>query len=771
MTDLLTDTSPVIPETSDGVEPSISLGRALKRHWLPALLVFATIAAAISYRSLRQPPIYQSQIKILLEDIAEVPPIDPLTPITQRQRNSRSNEIQVLTSTAIIDEASRLLPAEYQNLGAGAILSQLRVQLIPDTDVLAITYTAGDPEQVKAVLDALGETYISFSLTSRQSQVRNAIDFINEQLPLARQTFEITEAEIQQFQEANRIIDPSIYAQSLTEILQTYEQRLTEAEIRLNELDRQEQVLQAQLQELGQIPDDAPQDLILSRNQGYLQLRQRLQDLTLELVEQQVHYREDSPVIQQIVRQRNDVLILLEQQISQVLGSTAPITLSAEPPETGSLPLLVDQPFTTLPAVTPGLDQGPNSTTDGELPDDTDSLVESLIGQYLQNQTEQAIQETSRGTIQQALNTINQEFDTLPQLRRIYLQLERQNQAAYQVVQDLETRLQELQISDAQEDPPWSLIEIAKLPEQSIAQDPRVNITLGILAGIAAGVGAAYLLESLDSRVKSLDEAKELTKVPLLGSIPQLRVKEVVKQVSLNGAMTPSNSQRSQKARSKKRSSSARVAYFKESFRSIALNLRYIPSDQGKALIVTSSTSQEGKSTITYYLGASLAQLDYKVLIVDADMRRPTQHEFFDDVNAVGLSTLFMSKQAWADLVVNTSINNLKILPSGPIPPDPGALLSSQQVTHLVNEWKQAFDYVLIDTPPVLGIADVEGIEADVEGIILVAGLRRVHRAGVSRTCEILRRGKHKLVGMIVNRDETGSGGYYGYGYGYGYHT
>ena len=226
-------------------------------------------------------------------------------------------------------------------------------------------------------------------------------------------------------------------------------------------------------------------------------------------------------------------------------------------------------------------------------------------------------------------------------------------------------------------------------------------------------------------------------------------------------------SHQGESAKIRKRGSSARVAFFKESFRSLALNLRYIPNqDQGKVLLVTSSTSQEGKSTVTYYLAHSLAQLDFRVLVVDADMRRPTQHELFNDLNAVGLSTLFMSHQDWQQLICTTEIDNLHVLMSGPTPPDPGALLSSQRVPQLIQEWRQAFDYILIDTPPVLGIADVESIQADIEGVVFVTGMRQIHRAGLRRACETLQRSRHKLVGLVVNMDETVTGsGYYAYGY------
>jgi capsular exopolysaccharide synthesis family protein len=197
----------------------------------------------------------------------------------------------------------------------------------------------------------------------------------------------------------------------------------------------------------------------------------------------------------------------------------------------------------------------------------------------------------------------------------------------------------------------------------------------------------------------------------------------------------------------------------------LALTLRYLSADKiMKVIAFTSSVPSEGKSTLIYNLGTILAALGHRVIVIDADLRKPTIHKLAKITNKFGLSTVLETNALWQDLVqLGGDDEALHILASGALPRNPMLLLNSNKMTMLLQEWRQEYDYVLVDTPPVIGITDAQCL-TNVDTFILVAAINHSTRSGISRALEILARSKANVSGLLVNMiDSSDSDYHYGY--------
>lgn len=289
-----------------------------------------------------------------------------------------------------------------------------------------------------------------------------------------------------------------------------------------------------------------------------------------------------------------------------------------------------------------------------------------------------------------------------------------------------------------------SVITPAKSSASPTAPNTRMNIALGFVLGLVLGVGAAIVRSSLDNRVRGELDLRSVTDLPLLGGVA----------FSADVPKSPLLTQTSPQ--------SPRA----ESFRQMRTNLQFANvAGKSRSVIVTSSLPGEGKSTTATNLAISLAQAGQKVCLVDADLRRPSVNQYLGLDRNVGLTTALLGEMTVGDLLHKWGDDDLYVLTSGRIPPNPSELLGSQEMQQLIVALEGAFDVVVIDTPPVLPVTDATVLAQHVGGVILVVGAHRIKRNELERSLQALRLVEADVLGVILNRIPLKGADAYAYSY------
>ncbi|MED3897053.1 CpsD/CapB family tyrosine-protein kinase [Priestia aryabhattai] len=201
-----------------------------------------------------------------------------------------------------------------------------------------------------------------------------------------------------------------------------------------------------------------------------------------------------------------------------------------------------------------------------------------------------------------------------------------------------------------------------------------------------------------------------------------------------------------------------------EQYRTIRTNIQFSNVDQDiKTIVVTSSGAEEGKSTTTSNLATVYAQQGLNVLLIDADLRKPTGHYTFRLENHIGLTNVLTRQSTLAQAVQESEIPHLSVLTSGPIPPNPSELLASAQMAELLKEMKEQFDMIIFDTPPILAVADAQILANQVDGTILVVSSGKTEKDAALKSKELLSNAKGKLLGVVLNNRKVEEGNYYYY--------
>ncbi|WDW10077.1 CpsD/CapB family tyrosine-protein kinase [Priestia aryabhattai] len=201
-----------------------------------------------------------------------------------------------------------------------------------------------------------------------------------------------------------------------------------------------------------------------------------------------------------------------------------------------------------------------------------------------------------------------------------------------------------------------------------------------------------------------------------------------------------------------------------EQYRTIRTNIQFSNVDQDiKTIVLTSSGAEEGKSTTSANLATVYAQQGLKVLLIDADLRKPTGHYTFRLENHIGLTNVLTRQSTLAQAVQESEIPHLSVLTSGPIPPNPSELLASAQMAELLKEMKKQFDIIIFDTPPILAVADAQILANQVDGTILVVSSGKTEKDAALKSKELLSNAQGKLLGVVLNNRKVEEGNYYYY--------
>lgn len=399
---------------------------------------------------------------------------------------------------------------------------------------------------------------------------------------------------------------------------------------------------------------------------------------------------------------------------------------------------------------------------EGELVAEQQKIMGRVRGEY-----NQAVQRERM--LRNALEAQKGEANNLNERAIQYTQLKREAEGSRDLYESLLRKSKEAAVVASLRSGNIRTVDSARVPDAPSKPNIPRNIMLGMLMGLMAGVGLAIVLDILDNTVRTPEEAQNITSLPSLGLVPLMGDSAETKPGTHNKRL-PAPA----KTASGRNPAMGLVAYGRpksevsEAYR--ALRTSVLLSAFGKApkvLLLTSPLPQEGKSTTSVNLGIVLAQKGGRVLIVDADLRRPNIHRTFGISSTAGLSTVLAGSDSFEKVaIISPILPNLTILPAGPTPPQPSEMLGSQLMRDLVAQWSQDFDHVIIDSPPVLSVTDAVLLSSVADAVILVIRSGQTTKEALRRSRNLLAQVNARVLGIVMNAVDLRSpdGYYYYYG-------
>lgn len=293
-----------------------------------------------------------------------------------------------------------------------------------------------------------------------------------------------------------------------------------------------------------------------------------------------------------------------------------------------------------------------------------------------------------------------------------------------------------------------TIIRPAATPTSPTTPKPAQNLALGLMLGLLLGAGQAVLRDTLNTVIRSEHDIARVTPRPVLASI-------MLDTSMAEGSRAVVADPRSLRA---------------ESYRRLRTNLQFLGlEERRRAIVVTSTVPGEGKTTTAINIAVTMAAAGERVLLIDADLRRPRIAEQFGLEGGAGLTTVLIGQAGLDDLVQPQGTTGLDVLASGPIPPNPSELLGFPAMRQLLQEATQRYDVVIIDTPPLLPVTDAAILSHITSGALIVVGSRVVRRPELEKSLESLDRVETRVLGLVLNKVQKQDEDHYGYGYEHAY--
>jgi capsular exopolysaccharide synthesis family protein len=289
-----------------------------------------------------------------------------------------------------------------------------------------------------------------------------------------------------------------------------------------------------------------------------------------------------------------------------------------------------------------------------------------------------------------------------------------------------------------------STVRNANVPTTPSSPNLLMNLALGALVGLAFGVGLAVLREVLNTKIRDIKDVQAITPAPILGVI-------AADEEAMKYPLVVQNSRQTRRA---------------EAFRRLRTNLQFLEfDDDARAIVISSPLPGEGKSTTTINLAITLADAGSKVLIIDADLRRPSVAKYLGIEGSVGLTTVLIGKASLDDVTQPWGNGNLDVITSGKVPPNPSELLGSSRMTQLLDDVTKKYDVVLIDSAPLLPVTDAAVLARLSGGVVMVVSAAGTNRGQVADSISTLDQVGAKMLGIIVTKTPPEASGSYAYHY------
>ncbi len=568
---------------------------------------------------------------------------------------------------------------------------RVKVKAVRGTDILLISYQDRDPETAAKVVNRLMEIYIQENIRSNRSEATAAREFITKQLPRTEANVRNLESTLKSFKEENNIVNLEEESKAAVTLISQLETEVANQKVQLDATIARIREIQNRVSVDSQ---SAFKVNSLSQSPGVQQALDQLQLVESQLAMQRARFQDSAPAIIKLKEQQDGLKALLRERIGAVIGEQTP---------------------------------PPNRSIQAN------KFQQELLGSLVTLEVDRLSTLTRINSTLSVLQAYRRRASLLPSLEQRQQDLKRQVSAAQSTYEALLKNLQQVQIIENQNVGNARVVNLATIPTSASSPNRRLFIVAGVVVGGLLYVVVAFLCELMDRSLKRAKDIRELFQLPILRMIPLERKEPILGRLS-DYSTHPS-----------------RTSSYRESYRMLQTNLEFLKTDRPlKTIVVTSSIGQEGKSTITANLAYVMAQMGDRVLVIDADFRQSIQHLIWTLPDAPGVSDV-MKNPAKAAFAIQSVRENLDVLTCGNKDPDALPLLSFTNLEPILQDLDQNYDWILIDTPPLLLVADAFKIAKYTDGILLVARPGLIDSVSAAATRDLLQQSKQPVLGVVVN--------------------
>lgn len=684
--------------------------QVLQRRWVPALITFASVVGVATAGSFLAPRIYEAEAEILIksDDTSKITGLeDSLGKVEGLtiESNPVTTQARILQSRPIVNRLIKDLDLrggddkliKYQDF-----LDGLKVTPVVGTDVLQISYTNKNPAIAALAVNKLVELYIEADAQSNTSSTSAAQAFIKKQLPQVEENLRQAEANLQDFKNKNRIANLGEETSANITSITSVTERLDEVAAEMENVNARFERLQAQLNMTWQ---EASAVSALSQSGGVQSTLEQLQSVNLRLAQKGNVLSNNAPQIIALKEEKADLTELLNQQIANTVGTSSSDLLSRV-----------------------------NIASLGE-------LKQSQIAEFADLGLRKEGLEKEIVALTNTKNAYQQKSDELPRLQAQQRELERKVQAAQSTFQTLLKKSQDTGIIEQQTIGNVRRVSDAEIPEDPVAPRKKIIIASAGILGMFLGIAVAFLMDIKDKTIKDTQEIKRLFPYPLAGVVPDINLIDQERELLLPNSSMATLPEFAV--------TNMTLPSIKEAYHNLQMDLNLLDNDpEHKVIVVTSAVAGEGKSSVSANLAVAQAQCGQKVLLIDGDLRRPTQHILWELANTWGLTGILEQEIAWGD-TLNKIMPNLDIITSGEIPKHPISLLNSSMMKALIISAADRYDCIIIDAPPVVGLADSKILGKLADGLLFVVRPGVANYGSVEAAKELLQ--DFNVLGVIAN--------------------
>ena len=725
-------------------------GRTLKdyiilfRSNLPAVLIImiASLIISVVY-ALRSPDIFQSQSAVKITKTGGNILQSPLTPEFSDFGNDRfiANEIEILKSYNLRERVAKALVDTFLSLGqpkefdlmfdrSGTFENDSKKLIsIPDLitklgkviaveqkrglDIIIITAESHSPEEAALVANTYAKVYKDYNLEINRDQLTFIRKFLDSQRKEKREQLNEAEEILRNYQEKGGIIALDAQANNLISQVSDFEAQRNAARIELlasNEiLSKYKDELQKQDPRLVDYLESAASESYIKALQEQIAELQLNRDLALTK-----SYQDESVKIKiaEYDKKIKDLKSKLDEKIKVL---KAGIFASS--------------------------------------PEEVKSLSQKIIEEEIKNGS---LRIKLKG-LEDLVAKYEERFNRLPKTSLDLARFQRNRESLEKLYTLVEERYQEALINEQSQPGNVLVIDDARRPMYPAKPNRPLIILVGFLIGFGLAFAYVFTKNYFDNKIKTPEDIQKKN-INVLAWIPE------IEGISINGtsknefvvAITPDSIP-------------------SESFRALRTRVQFSRPDKEnlKTILITSPAPQEGKTTIALNLAGSFAQSNKKTLLLDADLRRPRLHKIFGKDKRPGLVDFLVSGDNLDLFVLKTNFNNLFLMTSGTLPPNPAEMLDSKQMENLLSLLRTKFDYIIIDSPPIVAVTDAEILARKVDGTILVCSSEITEIDMFERAIDLLKNDNSILIGTVLNNfsSKAGYGSYYKYYYYYSSRT